>query len=337
MPRISYHIRKSVVALRKAGYSIVAIHKRLAEEGVSVSLRSLQKLYKKFSEHGCLLDLPRRKRSKKLTPEMEEMTDEEMRKNDELTAQQLRTKLKEKFPSLQLSLSTVKVARRRRGWVCTKPHYCQILRAVNKTKRLEWCQKQLEDEEDFSEVIFTDECTVQLDHHSRICFRKNREPRALKQKAKHPAKVHIWGGISYKGATKIVIFTGNMNAPRYAKILESSLLPFIKECYPRGHKLQQDNDPKHTSKYVEKFFEQHNVTWWKTPPESPDLNPIENLWGSLKQYLRTTYKPMNLEELKQGIQRFWMSLTPDVCQRYIGHLHKVIPKVIEVGGNPSGY
>lgn len=182
MPRISYHIRKSVVALRKAGYSIVAIHKRLAEEGVSVSLRSLQKLYKKFSEHGCLLDLPRRKRSKKLTPEMEEMIDEEMRKNDELTAQQLRTKLKEKFPSLQLSLSTVKVARRRRGWVCTKPHYCQILRAVNKTKRLEWCQKQLEDEEDFSEVIFTDECTVQLDHHSCICFRKTGNQELLNKK-----------------------------------------------------------------------------------------------------------------------------------------------------------
>ena len=132
MPRISYHIRNSV-----AGYSIAAIHKRLAEEGVSVSLRSLQKLYKKFSKYDCVLDLPRRKRSKKLTLEMEEVIDEEMKKNDELTAQQLRTKLKEKFPSLELSLSTVKVVRRRRGWACTKPHYCQILRAVDKTKRLE--------------------------------------------------------------------------------------------------------------------------------------------------------------------------------------------------------
>ena len=53
-------------------------------------------------------------------------------------------------------------------------------------------------------------------------LQKSREPGALKQKAKHPAKVHIWGGVSYKGATKIVIFTGNMNAPSYAKILESS-------------------------------------------------------------------------------------------------------------------
>ena len=57
MSRISYHTRKSVVALRKTGYSIAAMHKRLAEEGVSVSLQSLQKLYERFSDHGCVLDL----------------------------------------------------------------------------------------------------------------------------------------------------------------------------------------------------------------------------------------------------------------------------------------
>ena len=128
-----------------------------------------------------------------------------------------------------------------------------------------------------------------------------------------------------------------MDAPKYTKILEASLLPFINECYPRGHRLQQDNDPKHTSRHVQNFFEQNGIVWWKTPPESPDLNPIENLWGSLKHYLRSTYKPRNLDDLKQGIQQFWMSLTPEVCQRYIGHLHKVIPKVIEEQGNPSGY
>ena len=212
MPRIPYHVRKSVVNLQNAGYSVPAIHKRLAEEDVSVSLRSLYKLCKKFRIHGHVLDLPRKAREKKLTPEMIEMIDDEMRKNDELTAYQLRTKLKERFPSLQVSLSTIKAVRQRIGWVCTKPHYCQILREANKVKRFEWCKQQLEKEEDFSEVIFTDESTVQLDHHSRICFRKKREPRALKQRAKHPTKVHIWGGISYKGATKIVIFTGIMNA-----------------------------------------------------------------------------------------------------------------------------
>ena len=74
------------------------------------------------------------------------------------------------------------------------------------------------------------------------------------------------------------------------------------------------------------------------PPESPDLNPIKNVWGSMKQYLRTHYKPRNLQELKDGIESFWTTLTPEVCQRYyINHLKKVIPKIVEVNGDPSGY
>ena len=127
MPRIPYHVQKSVALLHRTGYSVSAIHERIAEEGVSVSVRSLYKLCKKYRVHGSVLDLPRRKRSKILTPEMEDIIDVEMRNNDELTSAQLRAKLKEKYPSLEVSLSAVKLARRRRGWVCTKPHYCQIL------------------------------------------------------------------------------------------------------------------------------------------------------------------------------------------------------------------
>jgi len=73
------------------------------------------------------------------------------------------------------------------------------------------------------------------------------------------------------------------------------------------------------------------------PSESPDTNPIENVWGSLKQYLRTKYKPRNLDELKQGVETFRQTLTPAVCRRYIGHLYKVIPKIITVNGDPSGF
>ena len=74
MPRIAYHVRKSVIALHNAGYSVSAIHKRIAEEGVSVSVRSLYKLCRKYRERGSVLDLQRQRRSKKLTPEMEDMS-----------------------------------------------------------------------------------------------------------------------------------------------------------------------------------------------------------------------------------------------------------------------
>ena len=337
MPRIDLNVRKRIVVLKRAGYSLREIHQRIMEEGSNVTLRSVYRLWKKFEEYHTVVDLPRRKRPRKIDDDMAEYLDNLLMENDELNASQLKELLLHKYPSITVSLTTIKRARKQKGWVCTRPHYCQLLREVNKSKRVEWCQAQLANNEQFHNVIFTDECSVQLEQHSKLCFRKKLQPRALKQRPKHPVKVHIWGGISCQGATKIVIFTGIMNAIRYSQILSTSLLPFIRECYPEGHRLQQDNDPKHTSNYIKNYFSQHGVVWWKTPPESPDLNPIENVWGSLKQFLRTQYKPKNLEDLKTGIQQFWASLTPDICRSYINHLHKVMPKVIEVNGNPSGY
>ena len=191
--------------------------------------------------------------------------------------------------------------------------------------------------EEFKNVIFADESSVQLEQHSMQCFRKRLQPRHLKQRAKHPVKIHIWGGISAKGATRVIMFTGTMNAVRLGTILEAGLLPFIAENFSRGHRLFHDNDPKHSSYYIEDFFKRNNVKWWPTPPESPDLNPIENVWGSMKEYLWTRYKPRNLQELKDGIQRFWLTLTPEVCQHYILHLKKVMPKIVDLQGDPSGY
>ena len=200
-----------------------------------------------------------------------------------------------------------------------------------------WCKEQQRVHEQFDNVLFTDESTIQLDLHSRLCFRRHLQPRVLKQRAKHPIKVHVWGGISKRGATNVIIFSGIMDAERLERIFEAGLLPFLRDVFPDGHRLQQDNDPKHASLRIEDFFEEKGVNWWPTPPESPDLNPIENIWGSLKQYLRNVYKPKNLEELKNGIQQFWVTLTPEVCTRYIQHIQKVIPKVIENNGGPSGY
>ena len=136
----------------------------------------------------------------------------------------------------------------------------------------------------------------------------------------------------------MVIFTGIMTAIRYTQILDSSLLPFARDVFPDGSlKFQQDNDPKHCARYTRAYFEEHNVNWWPTPAEIPDLNPIENVWGSMKEYLRNVYKPRGLDDLKCGIRQFWRTLTPTVCTRYINHLHTVMPVVIEKQGGPSGY
>ena len=129
-----------------------------------------------------------------------------------------------------------------------------------------------------------------------------------------------------------------MDGAFYANhIVKNCLKPFIDEVFPDGHRFMQDNDPKHTSNVAKKMMEECGINWWPTPAESPDMNPIENLWHELKEKLRNDIKPRKKDELLEGIQEVWSSITPEKCRKYISHLDKVLPKVIEREGRASGY
>lgn len=127
-----------------------------------------------------------------------------------------------------------------------------------------------------------------------------------------------------------------MNAPLFIMIIDRTLVPFIRRKMPT-HRFMQDNDPKHTSRLAKDFFEEKGIEWWKTPAESPDLNPIENLWHELKEYMRREVKPTTKQELIDGILKFWKTVTVGKCRTYIYHLQKVIPRVIELNGAATGY
>lgn len=157
-------------------------------------------------------------------------------------------------------------------------------------------------------------------------------------RAKHPVKVHVWAGISMRGPTGICIFEGTMDADRYIEILRQTLLPFLENVVPRCQcRFMQDNDPKHTSGKAQEFLIAESINWWKTPAESPDCNPIENVWHELKEYLRREVKPRTKEQLIQGLLAFWATVDVPKCQKYIRHLRKVIPRIIELNGDATGY
>ena len=90
---------------------------------------------------------------------------------------------------------------------------------------------------------------------------------------KHPTKVHMWAGISSRVRIGICIFDVVMKSELFIEILEKMLLLFIDGVYPNGQKFMHDNDPKHASIMTKDWLHEHSINWWKTPTESPDLNP----------------------------------------------------------------
>ena len=130
MSHLSIEARRRVVCLLSRGYSVKNIYERLQQENVDVSIRAIYNLVKKFKLRGSVNDLARRKRPHILTEEMKKFIEEEYKKNDELTLTAIKALLLRKWPEVQVSISTIKRERRRMGWVCTRPHYCQLLRGV---------------------------------------------------------------------------------------------------------------------------------------------------------------------------------------------------------------
>ena len=327
MPKVSTYTRTRIELLPKQGLHPAGIFASLKSEGLSVSFPSVTRIIKKLRITG---------RPQKLSIEAKAFIDQQMRNNDEMTSAQIKKKLAKH--GVAVSSSTVRRSRKQQGWTLQRTRYCQLIWDANKIKRLEYAQRVLESGDTFHNVIFSDECSISLAHYRRTCYRKFDEPTKRKPKPKHPLKVHVWAGISRHGATEFCIFDGIMDADLFCNILETTLVPFIRERLP-DHRFMQDNDPKHTSRRAQTFFEEHNINWWRTPPESPDLNPIEDLWHELKYFLELKVKPRNKQELVDGIKKFWeRKITPQKCAKYIDHvLYKVIPAVVEAEGAATKY
>lgn len=280
MPKLSVAIREQAVHMMLVeGSSVKDVVEHLKHSGVNVCRQTIWRLKQHYNQHKKCTPLPRSGRPKLLSPRKLTLIEETMQKDDESTGKELTVKLYQETGK-KISLRTIYRGRRELGWTSRGAAYCQLIREVNKQKRLVWAQQYAGDP--FHDVIWTDETSVQLETHRHFCCRKNGQKPRNKPRPKHPVKVHVWGGISWNGATRVCIFDGIMNAERYVSILDLTLVPFIRDKCPSGHRFMQDNDPKHTSRRAVAFFEEKGIRWWKTPPESPDANSIENLWHELK-------------------------------------------------------
>ena len=171
MPRVySNYKYQRIIYHSSRGHRPYTVAKLLAQEGLPASRNGIGKFIRKYRQTGTIRVLPGAGRPSIITPEMKAIVDEQMEKDDETTATQLHALLREK--GFQLSLRTVLRCRRELGWTFRGSKYCQLVREVNRVKRLEWAKRVSEKKDTYDDVIWTDESSVQLETHKRFCFRK---------------------------------------------------------------------------------------------------------------------------------------------------------------------
>ena len=157
----------------------------------------LWRLERHINTYGTITPLPKPGRLTKLTDLALQKIDAAMMQDDETTAKELVTSLQ--GAGVSVSLSTTLKGRRLLGWTRRGMAYCQLIRAQNRQKRLQWAQEY--PGADFHNVIWSDETSVQMETHRRFCCRKKGQKPHYKPHPKHPVKVHVWAGISWNKAT----------------------------------------------------------------------------------------------------------------------------------------
>ncbi len=127
----------------------------------------------------------------------------------------------------------------------------------------------------------------------------------------------IWAAMSSAGVGPLCFLKSTVNAAIYQEILEHFMLPSADKLYGDADFIfQQDLAPAHTAQGTKSWFNDHGVTVLDWPANSPDLNPIENLWGTVKRKIRDT-RPNNADELKATVKETWASIPPQQCHKLI--------------------
>jgi len=234
-----------------------------------------------------------------------------------------------------ISRSSVNMIRHEERFNYKPPKVCQLLTKDHLQERLQFTSSYLNGEFPTTNLIFSDESRFVMQSDNQWVWRRrgSYDESIFSPKQKFPQWILIWGAIGVGFKSSLIIFEGTVTGPKYiAEIRKSGTFDKADATFgERNYFFVQDGATSHwTSAVFQDLAQQCNVfpVW---PPNSPDLNPIESLWGALKRIVKRS-QITSVEDLTAVVQTCWENFPQEDIDHLVSSFNVRVRLVNEAKG-----